>query len=133
MSEPDSNGPVVGDLYRPSAATDGEGTEPRRGPRVLVVLHDDCVACRRWRRTELDPAALEMGEWGGRIVTTTPVAGAPPSEAWVAVVDEWDQVFHVARIGPGHTFPDPADLLEWVRFVAIQCEECEGPEGPWRP
>lgn len=133
MNKPDSNRPTVGWLYRPSPATARRGALRHRGPRVLMALHHDCAVCLRRRRRELERMALMIGDWGGRFETTSPVGKAPGPDAWLAVVDEWDRVFHVAHIEPGHTYPDPAELVEWVRFVAIQCEECEGPEGPWRP
>ena len=28
-----------------------------------------------------------------------------------------------------HQLPGPVELAEWVKFLAIQCPECEGPEG----
>lgn len=128
-----SRGPTVGRLYRPTPKGIGSGAASGRGPRLLVALHDDCGICRGWRSDALEAVAPALDEWGGRIVTVTHRTGAAACEAWVAVVDEWDQVFHVDHVGAGHVFPDPVELVEWIRFVAIQCEECEGPEGPWRP
>lgn len=130
MTPSDWKGPVVGRLYRPPPRGQRDAVRRDRGPRVLLALHDDCTVCREWRRDRLDTLAPEIGRWGGRIVAEA--GRAPASEPWLAVVDEWDQVFHVARFGSEHTFPDVDDVVEWVRFVAIQCEECEAPEGPWR-
>jgi hypothetical protein len=72
----------------------------------------------------------------------TPVAGIqlladPEAElatgkAMVIITDEWGEVYFVSDAGAGHDFPTPRDIGDWIRFLAIQCPECEGPEGEWR-
>jgi hypothetical protein len=52
--------------------------------------------------------------------------------ARVVIVDEWGEVYFVAEAGEEHAFPSAAEIADWVRFLAIQCPECEGPEGEWR-
>lgn len=46
--------------------------------------------------------------------------------AAVLVADPWGEVRfrHVAEAA--HDLPEPAELVDWARFVAIQCPECEG-------
>ena len=48
------------------------------------------------------------------------------------IADEWGEVYSVADAGAGHRFPGAPEIIEWVRFLAIQCPECEGPEGEWK-
>lgn len=122
--------PSVGRIFRPSGSS---SQAFRRGPRVLLLLHDDCARCQAWARQELHRAEDAIAGWGGGVVWLgSEFRANHPGAAWVAVVDEWEEVFHVTHIDSHHRFPDPADLVEWVRFVAIQCPECEGPEGSWR-
>lgn len=53
-------------------------------------------------------------------------------KAMVIVTDEWGQVHFVSDAGAGHDLPAPIQIADWIRFLAIQCPECEGPEGEWR-
>jgi hypothetical protein len=96
-----------------------------------------------------------IGEWGGRLaivvpgpvesaneLAKTPVNGmqfltdpegrVASGRATVVITDEWGEVYFVADAGPGHDFPAAVDIRDWIRFLAIQCPECEGPEGGWR-
>ena len=50
----------------------------------------------------------------------------------VVILDEWGEVFFVADAEAGHDLPTSAEIADWIRFLAIQCPECEGPEGEWR-
>jgi hypothetical protein len=50
----------------------------------------------------------------------------------VVITDEWGEVFFVADAGAGHDLPTSVEIADWIRFLAIQCPECEGPEGEWR-
>ena len=126
-----------------------------RGPRVVVLLHAaTCPECHDYLRSVI--ARLDaVTEWGGRVLIVAPgsadggaailpfegpdaavltdPAGAVGGGAAVALVtDEWGEVFFVVDAGPEHDLPPADELVEWVRFAAIQCPECEGPEGGWR-
>jgi hypothetical protein len=50
----------------------------------------------------------------------------------LVVADEWGEIYFAASAADGDELPDPEELEDWARFVAIQCPECEGPEGEWR-
>lgn len=133
-----------------------ESLRSGRGPRVLVTLHSaGCRECRRYIQTELAPASEELAQWGGRLAVVLPgfpdeargLAGVIPEatqllgdpdegvacgSTMVIITDEWGEVFFVADAGVRHEFPRSADIVEWIRFLAIQCPECEGPEGEWK-
>lgn len=133
-----------------------ESLRSGRGPRVLVALHSAaCLECRRYIQTELAPASEQLAQWGGRLAVVLPgfpddareLAGLIPGaiqllgdpdegvalgSAMVIIVDEWGEVFFVANAGVGHDLPRSGDMAAWIRFLAIQCPECEGPEGDWR-
>lgn len=90
-----------------------ESLRSGRGPRVLVTLHSaGCLECRRYIQTQLAPASEQLAQWGGRLAVVLP--------------------FFVADAGVRHDLPRSGDLADWIRFLAIQCPECEGPEGEWR-
>ncbi|MGH7580504.1 MAG: hypothetical protein ACREM9_10065, partial [Gemmatimonadales bacterium] len=126
-----------------------------RGPRVVVALHSAvCEECRRYVRAELAAHMGALTEWGGHLLVVVPgvlesaadfpeltpdvqVLGDPEltfasGDAIVAVADEWGEVYFAAIAGAEHAFPTPEEITEWVRLIAIQCPECEGPEGEWK-
>jgi hypothetical protein len=127
-----------------------------RGPRALVAMHSvKCRDCRRYVRERLAPGAREIMEWGGRLAVVVPDGRANAAtfaetttdalevlvdaesafgsgHAALVVTDEWGEVHFVADAGAGHELPSGEEIVTWIRFLAIQCPECEGPEGDWR-
>jgi hypothetical protein len=125
------------------------------GPRALVTLHSaDCPACQHYVRVDLASAPDRLAEWGGRLAVVVPdqarsakelaettleamqVLGDPEGKlasgrAMVVITDEWGEVYFVADAVAGHDLPTLGEIVDWVRFLAIQCPECEGPEGGW--
>jgi hypothetical protein len=63
-----------------------------------------------------------VGEDAEVVVTSDAVEGMPRPGALVA--DRWGEIVFVAPIDPAAV--DVEDLAEWVRFVQLQCPECEG-------
>ena len=91
----------------------------------MATLHSaGCLECRRYIRTELASASEQLAQWGGRLAVVLP--GFPDDAR------EWGEVFFVADAGLGHDLPGSGEMEDWIRFLAIQCPECEGPEGEWR-
>jgi peroxiredoxin len=131
----------------------------RRGPAVLFAVHaHDCAGCVAYVGA-LAAAADAIAEWGGGLLVVVPEttdgaddlhdaaagrlrlladhgrtlgAHLGPGAAAVLVADEWGEIHFAAETGLAHELPSPGELVEWVRFIAIQCPECEGPEGEWR-
>ncbi|HEX6308152.1 MAG TPA: hypothetical protein VFZ69_08195 [Longimicrobiales bacterium] len=126
-----------------------------RGPRILIAVHGvDCAACAAWTaRLAADRAPLD--EWGARLtvvaedtgrtaaaelraavvqllLTPDPASALGVHVPALVIADEWGEVYFSVHAGDGHDFPDPAEVIEWIRFIAIQCPECEQPEGEWR-
>lgn len=119
--------PVVGALHRPGGRT-GAG----RGVQLVVRLPEGCPDCRRWLDQNREALLEAVHFWGGRLdVEAQPPGAGRAAAGWLAVLDEWDEVFHVAPLAAGRPFPTVETVAEWIRFVAIQCEECERPEWPW--
>ncbi len=96
-----------------------------RGPHIFVVIHGpDCEACAHYVQSLKTSDGL--GDWGARVTVVT--GAAAPG---LIITDEWGEIFFEKR-NAQHEMPSPAEVEEWIRFVAIQCEECEQPEGEWR-
>lgn len=95
----------------------------------------------------------ELGSWGGHVAVVLPrcdddgaaglarlsVSVLEDRETLLArgrlaviIADEWDEIYFASEADDVHGVISPDEVLEWVKFVAIQCPECEGPEGEWR-
>ena len=128
------------------------GLRAGRGPRVLLIPHDaGCQECVKWLNA-LAADGRAIDDWDARIVMVLPGAqDSVPSDLGAGVrvladpdyalrieagslviADEWGEVYFSTRIGPEHALPDPAEVAEWARYIAIQCPECEQAEGAWR-
>jgi len=126
-----------------------------RGPLIVYVVHSaECDACIDYARTLAD-ARERFAEWDATVRIVAPAddralrraAGdvrvlldsegvlVRPSEeaaATLIVADEWGEIYHIEDATDPASLPSPDEVVEWVRFIAIQCPECEGPEGEWR-
>lgn len=127
-------------------------TGGRRVPVIVAVHSADCAACRVFAQV-LAAADAQLREWDAHVVAVVPggadqaarfadgaelpfpVVADAERKLWTRmgmegaaaiVADPWGevQVRHVA--GAAHDLPSPAELVDWVRFVAMQCPECEG-------
>lgn len=82
----------------------------------------------------------EVAEWGGSLIVvpsepdgkTDLAARLGIRGAAVVIADEWGEIFFAADAGAEQALPTPDEIVEWVRFISIQCPECEQPEGEWR-
>jgi hypothetical protein len=119
---------------------------------------ETCHGCQAFLG-RIAPIAAEVADWGGRLSLVVPelaeddgawLSEAPPGTrvlsdpertvarhlgltgAAVVIADEWGEIYFAAQSGTGHQLPLPEEIVSWVRFIAIQCPECEQPEGEWR-
>lgn len=138
------------------AAPGGLPTPLRPPGRIspVVVLVDDagCDACRAWLH-RLAAASADIGEWDGRVILVVP---APPDQAIritddatkhftiladpdrtlaarlgisapaVVIADQYGEIHHAAPAGDAHDFPEPSEVVGWLRYLAVQCPECQG-------
>lgn len=133
----------------------------RRNPAMIFFTHSaHCAGCRAYV-AELIALPDAFGVWGGRLLVILPGEGAAseaidyPSTtdfpvrllldrestlahrcgvtgAGLVVADAWGEIHFSAHAGAGHDLPMGAEVEEWLKFLAIQCPECEQPEGLWR-
>lgn len=122
----------------------------RRSP-VLVLVHGaGCAACVEYV-ARLQAEAGRIEEWNGRPLVIAPeelaragdigartglpvladperrlgaaLSVGPPA---VVVADRWGEVHEVHEAGEEHRFPEPDAVVSWLRYLAIQCPECQG-------
>ena len=149
-------GQSLPDLALPTAPSGAPVSVRRRGRdnTVLIGLHDaDCEACLAYL-TALGEAHETLRDWDGRILPVLhgPLEAASEIRAaralpfpvlsdaegrlrdgWgigggtLLLADQWGEIFLVQAGAEGeHAFPPPEEVAEWLRFVAIQCPECQG-------
>lgn len=121
---------------------------------VLLILHaSGCAACDGYLR-DLARIQDDVRDWDGRVVvvrTGTPLAHengteSDPEHGFVTaadpegilrqrlrvdipailIADQWGELHAVEMAGPEHEFLDPGEVVDWLRFIAIQCPECQG-------
>ena len=138
---------VPGGAAFPLRARGREGT-------VLLYLHSaDCTECRDYVAA-LAEVPEQLRDWDGRVVIVVPGALAEAERFHAAtdtgfavvadpagrcaeqcalegggmvIADQWGEVFFVEAGGVGeHGRPAADEVVEWLRFVAIQCPECQG-------
>lgn len=143
------------DISLPSAVDGSEKPiRPRARDSVVLVLVDapGCARCTAHLR-ELSTVRTELEEWDGRLlVVLRELAGAsrnrvgeiggefavlldPEGKVGAAlglqapatvVADQWGEVHAAEAAGEDHRFVSPADLVQWARYLAVSCPECEG-------
>ncbi len=126
-----------------------------RGPSIILIVPENEAADCVDYLDVLAAAAPQLAEWGGHVVVVVPgpVAAAEPVRCHLGenatvladpegklsgigpsliITDEWGEIHFYASAGDRQELPDAQELQDWARFIAIQCPECEGPEGEWR-
>lgn len=122
----------------------------RRSPVLVLVDGAGCAACSEFvARLEAEIRSIE--EWDGRPLviapqdlaragdlrtrTSLPVLADPDRRLGTAlsvgppavlVADQWGQVHEIHEAGEDHRFPEPDAVVACLRYLAIQCPECQG-------
>jgi hypothetical protein len=120
----------------------------RRAPLLVLAHAPGCPACDDFVRG-LAAGVDSLREWDGYPLVVRPGTGARASrepgavaevedagerlaEALsvrapaVVIADQWGEVYLRHEAGAEHAFPAVSELAEWLRFLAIQCPECQG-------
>lgn len=91
---------------------------------LLVLLPAEAGASGDGYRAALDEHLPDLTAHDTAvIVTRDAVAGAP--RPGIIVADRWGEIYFVTG-GPPDRLPAPADLVDWLRFMQVQCPECQG-------
>ena len=92
---------------------------------VLLALPAENAADFSGYVNQLGSLARELDELHTELVitrTTVPGVDAPG----VLVADKWGEIHVAASAASPGELPEPADLVEWARYLERQCPECEG-------
>lgn len=116
----------------------------RRSPLLVLVHAGACDACAAFV-AEIAAAGERMRDWDGYPIVVRqdeegagtgglpglldadrrlPAALAVTVPA-VVVADQWGEMHQRYEAGEEHRFPPMDELVEWLRFLAIQCPECQ--------
>jgi hypothetical protein len=94
-----------------------------RTATVVIVLHDrDCSACAAYL-AQLSEQAAEIDAWDGRVKYVRDVAEDAPA---VIIADQWGEIAVAEHAGAAHRFMELAEVITWLRHLAMKCPECEG-------
>lgn len=137
----------------PGGATTSLRPRGREGALVIATHGAECQPCRAYLRGLVaNHEAIE--EWDGRVVVLHPgtlaeaeriredlalpfpvladAEGAVMRQVGlrgggVTIADQWGEIFFEEAGGEEtHRFPDVQEVVEWLRYLAIQCPECQG-------
>src|SRR5690606_41996563 len=95
---------------------------------VLVTVHPDCAECSAYLESLRDVQG-RVEEWDGRVIAaraTEELAAAGVPAPAVLIADQWGELFVVEPAGADHAFIEPDEVVAWLRYLAIQCPECQG-------
>lgn len=89
--------------------------------QVIAILDGDRPRSKDW------PFLMPAGADPERAIKLEP---DEPDGLAVYIADRWGEVFYVSRTGPGEQAPTADNILDWLSFVVMQCEECFPSEWP---
>jgi hypothetical protein len=125
---------------------------PGRVSPVLVLLDGaERDACRAYLRL-LASASADIAEWDGRVIVVAPASPedaarisadasaftllADPDQTLAArlslstpalvIADPYGEIHHAVSATAAHDLPSLAEIIDWLRYLAIQCPECQG-------
>jgi hypothetical protein len=139
LREPAAGAPVILRLpaepepwleYARSLAADPAAYRNWSGRLIVAIAGDGDAASRAANalagkgqpplaRVIVDPE----GELGNAI-------RAPSSQAALVIADRWGLVYFTRSAESPEALPAPAEIEEWLRFLATQCPECGVPDEP---
>lgn len=122
----------------------------RRSPLLILVHGSVCLLCAEFvARLEAEVEAIQ--DWDGYpLVITTGTRDAHEVAASAAVfpvvmdaegrlagalgirapaviiADQWGEVHETREAGDGHDFPRAREVVTYLRYLSIQCPECQG-------
>jgi hypothetical protein len=114
---------------------------PELGTPVLLLVRDAAFERARPYIAALEERLRDLRDWGGRPLLVTerdmvesrlPSAVARPDE-WDAfavansalmIADRWRVVYFVKETTTFADLPSPDEIVEWVRYLGMQCPEC---------
>jgi hypothetical protein len=91
---------------------------------VLVLLPEDGSQAEDRYVAQLEGLMAEVTPRDSAcVISRTSVPGLP--RPGIVVADRWGEI-HFGTGGRLEDLPAPAEIVEWLRFVQVQCPECQG-------
>lgn len=124
----------------------------RRSPVLVLVHPEGCAGCSGYL-ADLARSHAEIEEWDGEVLVVSPDPPAEPDSTVsladhpftrlhdpegrlatalrieppaIVVADQWGEIRLLEPAGPDHRFCAPSEIVDWMRFIAIECPECQG-------
>ena len=91
---------------------------------LLVSIPSSDPAARLYSERLHDRVA-DLHSLDTALVVTADIVPGIPSPG-VVIADRWGEIYHVEGADHASDLPTADDLIEWVRFVRLQCPECQG-------
>ncbi|MGH7445992.1 MAG: hypothetical protein ACRELT_00430 [Longimicrobiales bacterium] len=113
---------------------------PQLGAPVLLLVRDASLERARAWMMALEQNASELRVWGGRplLITEHVAKSAVPTvvagdEVWsdlgirdsaLIIADRWGVVYFLQETTTFDDLPPVDEVIEWVRYLSMQCPEC---------
>ena len=121
-SESAAHLPLLADLARRYPEFAGQETQ------VLVVVAASREQAQSMASQLPFPVLLDPDSRAHRALAGSDADGRVATAVYVT--DRYGEVFAAFRSAEGLPLPDAGEILKWLEFVNIQCEECFPPEWP---
>lgn len=117
---------------------------------VAVTVHGCCARCADYIHA-LRAHEQDVRDWDGRVLVIIADDAEPDGSAYpatgafrtvldvdarlrragattpaVLIADQWGEIHAVEPAGAEHDFIAPEEVVSWLRYLAIQCPECQG-------
>jgi len=91
---------------------------------LLILLPDDAAGDVGYRAA-LAAHMTELAAYDTAVVITRDAIDGAPRPG-VIVADRWGEIQWVAGVERVQQLPPPSEIIEWLRYVQMQCPECQG-------
>jgi hypothetical protein len=92
---------------------------------LLILLPDTEAAARARYAAQVQAHMPELTAHDTTcVIAQDDVSGIP--RPGVVVADKWGEVHFVTAPGTVTKLPEPSELIDWLRYVQMQCPECQG-------
>jgi peroxiredoxin len=97
---------------------------------VLAVVWGAVGEAERVKRQDALPFPV-LADEAGALHSSLGALASDGEAAWAFyITDRFGEVFAAYRAGAGRSVPTVEEMLEWLRFIGLQCPECGVSEWP---